>query len=73
MKAIERICLLFNITVEIVRKCCLLTAMGSKACLFGADENIFQVSVKLLRAEHTDTMIYLEWLSSSLNGNTQLA
>jgi hypothetical protein len=47
--------------------------MVSKACIIGADENIFQAYNKFLVAEESDTMIYLEWLSSSLSGNTQLA
>ena len=57
--------------VHLPRKCCLLTAMVSKACLIGADENIFQVFVKFLGAENTDTTIYLEWLFFSLSGNTK--
>ena len=53
------------------RKCCLLTAIVvSKACLIVEDEHSFQASDKYLVAAQTDTVIYLEWPSSSLSGNT---
>jgi hypothetical protein len=47
-----------------------LTAMVSKACLIVEDEHSFQASDKYLVAAQTDTMIYLEWPSSSLSGST---
>ena len=56
----------------IQRKCCLLTIMVSGAFLIVEDEHIFLASNKFLIAAQTDTMIYLEWLSSNLRGNVKL-
>jgi hypothetical protein len=45
----------------------------SKTFLIWADENILQAYNKFLVAAESDTMMYLEWLSSSLSGNIKLA
>jgi hypothetical protein len=55
------------------KKVLFVDSYGVKSLPYRGRRKHFQASVKLLVAAQTDTMIYLEWPSSNLSGNTQLA